>query len=267
MEGTIVVFDFDETIIDCDSDLWIAGDLGTTEFFNNLLTCMSWNDASIRMMREFHEQGKSVDEIVKSLKKIPLSPHIAAAIKSSHALGCELKILSDANIFFIETVLKHQGLIDCFSEICTNPSFVDEEGKLIISPYHDFTSPHLCTLCPPNLCKGKFIEELHKLTQNNVKKRIIYVGDGKGDYCPSLKLTKNDIIMPRKNYSLWKLIHDNINSIDAEIHEWSDYSDLESLLIRFVTIESVSDSDSVHRENVSASLKSDATIQFLISRV
>jgi pyridoxal phosphate phosphatase PHOSPHO2 len=67
---------------------------------------------------------------------------------------CELRIVSDANLFFIETILKHLGLRDYFSEINTNPSFVDEEGKLRIFPYHDFhTSPHGCSLCPPNMCK------------------------------------------------------------------------------------------------------------------
>ena len=67
---------------------------------------------------------------------------------------CDLKIVSDANLFFIETILKHLGLEDCFSEINTNPSFVDEEGRLRIFPHHDFTSSsHGCSLCPPNMCK------------------------------------------------------------------------------------------------------------------
>ena len=41
---------------------------------------------------------------------------------------CELKILSDASLYSIETVLKHHGLMDYFSEIITNPGHVDEEG-------------------------------------------------------------------------------------------------------------------------------------------
>ncbi|MBA0599269.1 hypothetical protein Gorai_005498, partial [Gossypium raimondii] len=46
------------------------------------------------------------------------------------ATECDLKIVSDANVFFIDTILKHHGLKECFSEINTNPSFVDEEGRL-----------------------------------------------------------------------------------------------------------------------------------------
>lgn len=67
---------------------------------------------------------------------------------------CDLKVLSDANKFFIETILKNHGVYECFSEIITNPTFVDKEGRLRIFPYHGSTlPPHGCDLCPPNLCK------------------------------------------------------------------------------------------------------------------
>ncbi|KAI9125480.1 hypothetical protein K1719_002898 [Acacia pycnantha] len=43
---------------------------------------------------------------------------------------------------------------DCFYEVITNPGYVNEEGRLRISPYHDFNkAPHGCGLCPPNMCK------------------------------------------------------------------------------------------------------------------
>lgn len=66
---------------------------------------------------------------------------------------CDMKIVSDANQFFIETILEQHGLLGCFSEIFTNPTLVDE-GVLRILPYHASTSsPHACNLCPSNLCK------------------------------------------------------------------------------------------------------------------
>jgi pyridoxal phosphate phosphatase PHOSPHO2 len=68
---------------------------------------------------------------------------------------CELRIVSDANSFFIETILKHHGVLNCFSKITANPSYVNEEGRLIICPYHDYLkSSHGCNLCPPNMCKA-----------------------------------------------------------------------------------------------------------------
>lgn len=38
-----MVFDFDKTIIDCDSDNWVLDELGATELFNSLLPTMPWN--------------------------------------------------------------------------------------------------------------------------------------------------------------------------------------------------------------------------------
>ncbi|GFY97152.1 inorganic pyrophosphatase 1 [Actinidia rufa] len=110
------------------------------------------------MMKELHSNGKTIDDIVKVLERVPIHPRIVPAIKVAHDLGCELRIVSDANLFFIETIVKHLGLMDYFSEINTNPSYVDEEGRLRIFPCHDFhSSPHGCNLCPPNMCKGEVV--------------------------------------------------------------------------------------------------------------
>ncbi|CAN1168750.1 Inorganic pyrophosphatase 2 [Linum perenne] len=234
MAGKIVaVFDFDKTIIDVDSDNWVIDELGFNDLYNQLLPTMPWNPLMDRMMKEIHEQGKTVDEIVQVLKRIPINPRIVSAIKSAHALGCELRIVSDANVFFIEMILEHLGLRDYFSEINTNPGCVDEEeGRLKISPYHGSNqSPHGCSLCPPNMCKGMIIERI-KATIGS--KKLIYLGDGPGDYCPSLKLRETDYVMPRKNFPVWELISKNPMLIKGEIHEWSDGGELEDVLLQIV---------------------------------
>lgn len=71
---------------------------------------------------------------------------------------CDLKIVSDANQFYIEKILEQHDLLDCFSEIYTNPTSLDENGNLRILPYHsDALPPHSCNLCPSNLCKVLFL--------------------------------------------------------------------------------------------------------------
>ncbi|KAG1367854.1 inorganic pyrophosphatase 2 [Cocos nucifera] len=235
MAGIIVVFDFDKTIIDCDSDNWVVDELGATELFQCLLPTMPWNSLMDRMMRELHSQGKTIEEIADCLKRVPLDPHVIAAIKSAFARGCELRVVSDANLFFIETILKHHGLLEYFSEINTNPSYVDEEGRLRIFPHHDFTTSfHGCSLCPPNMCKGKIIERIQAQASVEGKKRFIYLGDGKGDYCPSLRLSEEDYVMPRKNYPLWQLICDNPQQLKPEVHEWSNGEELEGILLQLI---------------------------------
>ncbi|KGN45537.1 inorganic pyrophosphatase 2 [Cucumis sativus] len=236
MAGIVVVFDFDKTIIDLDSDNWVVDELGATDLFNQLLPTMPWNSLMDRMMTELHAQGKTIDDIVEVLKRAPIHPDVVPAIRAAHALGCDLRIVSDANMFFIETILDHLGIRECFSEINTNPGYVDEEGRLRIFPIHDFQkSSHGCNLCPPNMCKGLVMERIQaSLMSEGKKKKFIYLGDGSGDYCPSLKLGEGDFLMPRKNFPLWDLISQNPLVIKAEIHEWSDGEELARILLNLI---------------------------------
>ena len=47
MAGIVVVFDFDKTIIDLDSDNWVVDELGATDLFNQLLPTMPWNSLMV----------------------------------------------------------------------------------------------------------------------------------------------------------------------------------------------------------------------------
>lgn len=43
MANIMVVFDFDKTIVDCDTDNWVLDELNFTEMFEQLLPTMPWN--------------------------------------------------------------------------------------------------------------------------------------------------------------------------------------------------------------------------------
>ncbi|EPS62373.1 hypothetical protein M569_12416, partial [Genlisea aurea] len=232
MAGTVVIFDFDKTIIDADSDNWVVDELGATDLFNRLLHTMPWNTMMDTIMGELHSRGRSSEDIRGVLRRIPIHSRVVPAIRRAHSLGCDLRIVSDANSFFIETIIQHLGIKDCFSEINTNPSRFDEEGRLRISPYVDFhTNPHGCPRCPPNMCKGSIIGRI----QDQIgAKRIVYLGDGAGDFCPCLKLKEEDFMMPRKDFPVWDLICENRDAVRAQIHEWSDGDQLEKVLLKII---------------------------------
>ncbi|XP_057772193.1 inorganic pyrophosphatase 1-like [Salvia miltiorrhiza] len=243
MAGITIVFDFDKTMVDVDSDNWVVDELGATDLFNQLLPTMPWNSLMDEMMSELHAQGKTIEDIKDVLRRIPIHPKIVPTIKTAHALGCDLRIVSDANLFFIETIVDHLGIKDCFSEINTNPSYVDEEGRLRISPFVDFqTAPHGCSLCPPNMCKGMIIDRIQATLAKEGKQRIIYLGDGAGDFCPSLKLRDGDFMMPRKNFPVWGLICENRALLRAEIHEWIDGEDMEKIVMKLIEKIKIQDS-------------------------
>ncbi|KAL5221522.1 hypothetical protein ABZP36_026235 [Zizania latifolia] len=237
MAGIVVVFDFDKTIIDVDSDSWVVDGLGATEEFERLLPTMPWNTLMDTVMGELHARGKTLHDVADMLRAAPLDRHVVAAIKACYGLGCDLRILSDANRFFIETILDHHGLRGCFSEINTNPSRVDGDGddRLRIAPYHDFHGgPHGCGLgiCPPNMCKGQVLDRIR--VSAGADKRFIYLGDGRGDYCPSLRLGRDDFMMPREGFPVWELICEDPALLKAEVHPWSDGEEMEETLLRLV---------------------------------
>lgn len=187
-----------------------------------------------RMVEELHSEGRTIEDIAECLKGVPLHKRTAAAIRSAHALGCDLKVVSDANQFYIETILKHHGLYDCFSEIITNPTTVDEQGRLQIFPYNDLALPHGCNLCPPNMCKGLVIKRFQASIAPYHETNYVYLGDGRGDFCPVLKLGKGDHVMPRKHFPLWERINSNPSLVEAEVHEWCNGDELEQILLEVI---------------------------------
>lgn len=78
------------------------------------------------------------------------------------------------------------------------------------------------------------MERIQASCSDNGKKTFIYLGDGKGDYCPTLKLGEGDHVMPRKNFPLWKLICNNPILIKAKVHEWDNGEKLEAILLQLI---------------------------------
>ncbi|XBI28923.1 hypothetical protein VPH35_053041 [Triticum aestivum] len=240
MAGVVVVFDFDKTIIDVDSDNWVVDGLGATDLFDRLLPTMPWNTLIDTVMGELHAQGRTLRDVADVLRAAPINPRVVSAIRAAYSLGCDLRVLSDANRFFIDIILDHHGLRGCFSEINTNPSRVDAYGRLRIAPHHDFhAGPHGCGIgtCPPNMCKGQVLDSIRAsaAAADGARKRFIYLGDGRGDYCPSLRLAREDFMMPRMGFPVWDLICENPGLLQAEVHPWSDGKDMEETLLRLIS--------------------------------
>ncbi|CAM8938102.1 unnamed protein product [Rhodiola kirilowii] len=235
MSSIVVVFDFDRTLLEVDSDDWVVTEMGFKALLRQLMRSMPWTDLMNRMMEEIHAIGKTMDDIVECLRQAPIHPRTLAAIHAAYDFGCDLKIISDANQFFIETILKYNGIFHCFSEIITNPTLVDQEGRLRISPYHDFTIyPHSCELCPRNMCKGLVMKRMRSSETGPERRKYIYLGDGKGDYCPSIKLEDGDFVMPRKGYYLEEHIGPNPSLTKAQVHGWASYEELEEILLLLI---------------------------------
>jgi len=82
--------------------------------------------------------------------------------------------------------------------------------------------------------QGLIIDRIQDSISQEGNKRMIYLGDGSGDYCPSLRLKERDYMMPRKNFPAWDLICKDPLLVKAEIHGWSDGEELEQVLLHLI---------------------------------
>lgn len=57
------------------------------------------------------------------------------------------------------------------------------------------------------MCKGEELEAyLERQGGRSTYDRIVYIGDGSNDFCPLLRLTKNDLALVRFDFSLARRI-------------------------------------------------------------
>lgn len=107
------------------------------------------------------------------LKLAKIDPCFAGFYRLARKKGVDVKIVSDGLDFYIRSIMqKHRmGEIECFS----NRVVFGRDDSLT---FHFPQSNPLCGRC--GTCKNKILNE-HRL----LYEKIIYVGDGHSDICPS----------------------------------------------------------------------------------
>lgn len=69
---------------------------------------------------------------------------------------------------------------------------------------------------------------------DKMKRGMVYIGDGRDDLCPTLKLRQGDHVMPRKNFCLYRLLSKAKVPIKSKVHEWKDGEELKTNLIKLI---------------------------------
>lgn len=138
-------------------------------------------------------------------------------------------VISDSNTIFIDWILHAAGLQEAVDRVFSNPAKFNEHGYMEVRCYHS----HDCDRCPINLCKKKVLElHLSERSDGGVEyEHIFYVGDGGNDLCPTFCLRENDVVMPRKGYTLEKRIakleaREENTSLRARVVPWSSGTDI-----------------------------------------
>lgn len=211
-KGFLIFFDFDETIVDGNSDDAVIEAAPGQQLPDWLKDCFRpgrYNEHMERVLAYMAEQGVREDTIRCAIEKIPPSPGILSLFQylRAHPKDFETVLVSDANMYFIEAWLRRAGALQLFRKIFTNPGSFDSSGRLVLRPHHS----HNCARCPENMCKQAVLRDhLAQRAQERGSsfQRVFYVGDGANDFCPLLALGPMDTVFPRRNFPVHKLIRE-----------------------------------------------------------
>ena len=209
MSKILFAFDFDHTIINVNVDDWFIDAVPDVKAFEDSgFTC--WTDYMQQIFATMHSHGYDREQILVGLDSIKISPAIMAACRAiSKSENADAVVISDANTFSIKRILTTNGLGEVFSDVISNPTFFNNQGLFKIDYHH---RNHGCPRCPANLCKSRALAP-YKVGYD----KIVYVGDGDNDICPSLSLSSNDIVIARKGLNLANHVNDN-GLLKARLH-------------------------------------------------
>ncbi|ORY00495.1 hypothetical protein K493DRAFT_335329 [Basidiobolus meristosporus CBS 931.73] len=231
MTGTLVVWDFDWSLFEENSDTIIFKQLSPYLFQQQRERAgkEQWTDLMASLLVALHQEGISRKRLEDFLDGLKLEPEMIQSLLLSKSKGAKHIILSDSNTIFIDKCLKASGVLDVFELVRTNPAQFDSEGCLRVTRLTPQSNPHNCALCNVNICKGKEMKSYLKGKEDF--DRMIYVGDSKNDLCPSLLLRSQDIVLARSGFSLVPLLKaaKENDQLKASVIEWQDPKHLQRI--------------------------------------
>ena len=221
---SVVVFDFDLTLVDVNSDTYVPGRLEPALLAHIRAESRrgaAWTPLMDDVLGRLHAAGHGEAALAGALRAMPVQPALPAAVRAAAAAGAQVHVVSDANTFYIETALAHLALRPLVASVVTNPAAFDAAGRLRVAPYA--RAPHGCARCPPNLCKGAVLDGL--LPRGA---RVFYAGDGGGDVCPALRLRAGSVACARAGCDMAKTLRKlhAAAPLAVTVVEWRDGQDL-----------------------------------------
>ncbi|XP_074658913.1 pyridoxal phosphate phosphatase PHOSPHO2-like [Tubulanus polymorphus] len=214
LKKLLVIADFDHTIIDANSDIYVKDLLPggvVSDEIEHLYTKRNWTRYMGEIFKRLHANGVGEADLKNHVACMPLAPGMDELISflRRRKSDVESAIISDSNSTFIGWILADRGAEDgVFDRVFTNPASFDADGRLEIAFYHE---QDWCDLSTINMCKGhimdEFVAERRRAAPDGVDfEKIVYIGDGANDLCPALRLAESDLVFARRDYALHKMV-------------------------------------------------------------
>lgn len=159
----VLVLDWDWSTVNEDTDTWVPGrlDPGLSKYIKAQSAAgTQWTALMADVARRLHAKGRTPADIDRVLCEIPVFKEVLQAIQLAHDHGIDVHVVSDANDVYIRAIARHHGIDSFLTSIVTNRAAFAPSGLLVIEPHQPPRSPHGCTLCPVNLCKGLAMDRL-----------------------------------------------------------------------------------------------------------
>lgn len=264
MAALLVVWDFDWTLINENSDTYVIDRCGGAEATQKMKELggmgMLWTERMSTMLQHLTgELGVTRRSITQCLRDIPVFPENLDVVRILGEREDVVQVIvSDANTLFIESYLEEKGLRGCFDAVYTNPvewksgrggdagtvegrtaegektestnmttttTTIPPEGRVLhVRPFVDPGQPHGCATCAetPNMCKGAIVDMIRDRfpARAPLIQKVVYLGDGRGDFCGACRLSRGDTILCRRGYSLSKKLSETPpDALDVAIWE------------------------------------------------
>lgn len=228
----LVVFDFDHTLVDNNSDMWViqcTPEQSLPAWLENSYQRGCWTEYMGRVFTYIGEQSIGPDTVRELMQTIPFTDGMIDLLKFIYQNKSQIDcvIVSDSNTLFIDWILEAGGVTSAVDNVFSNPASVDQRGYIEVQGFHS----HSCEHCPVNMCKQKVLRDF-KARQADTGVHyhtVCYVGDGTNDFCPIKALNEEDIAMPRTGYSLEKLLaksRGKSNAPKAQVIPWSSGTEI-----------------------------------------
>lgn len=152
---SLIVFDFDETIIDGTSifDIMHLYPRAYYADTQNIDMTHGWNEKNTAMFASLKSHGIDTAALKKVVLDIPLVNGMEELLGYLQSSEHDAILISGANTLFIDWYLEDRKLQGVFQGVYTNFANI-KDGKLVLQCFHHQDN---CKRCVRSICKGKLL--------------------------------------------------------------------------------------------------------------
>ncbi|CAG9463532.1 unnamed protein product [Pedinophyceae sp. YPF-701] len=241
-EKTLLLLDFDQTLIDYDSFGRLLGLLApdTLPVWMSIRQPQNSVPMSNAICSALQRRGitpQMMERTLEKMGKMEFPAESAELLREARKRGdVYTVVISDCNDWLIDIMLRAAGVRDTVDEVIANaaswahvshaadaggaappvdagkgpaPTPSHDEGayRLTVFPRHTWSRPpHGCIACPANMCKSLELDAFKKLDSTPRFRRVVLCADGANDLCLAMSLGPEDVVLARRSYGLHKLI-------------------------------------------------------------